>query len=184
MQNTETDIILSEVERDIEERSLKREETAFKQNPEIFFSLSDDWKQGPDVEKIMQEIRADIRAAGYSERDMFRARRLADRDKTLEEAEGYNPKVLDEMIQRMRNTWSNPVYFPFQGNPVKAFLQKILQKIVGSSFYYAFMHQNRYNSALIASIIQLHNHCEELESELRILRGEVEQLKREDTKCD
>jgi hypothetical protein len=176
MEKIDTEGILSAAEQDLEERGLKLEDTSFRGDKERGFRISDDWKQGVDVEHIMEEIREDVSRSGYSYREMSRARRLANLD--ANEEYGYDEAFFGSKVDGMRTNWRNPIYFPYKGNPVKVFFQTLIRKITASSFYFAFVHQNRFNHDTYDAVRQLQLYTKELEEECRVLREEVDQLKR------
>ncbi len=143
------------------------------------FIFSEESKQSNDVELMMREIRTDIRESGYTERERRRAKSLASRDRSDGETGGYEPAAIKERLSSMRATANNPVFFPFKGNPLKAGLQRLIQKIVGSSFYRAFLHQNRYNADVLAVMLQLQSRGDELEEELREQQSRNDELEAE-----
>ena len=174
MEKIDTEGILSAVEQDLEERGLKLEDTSFRGDKERGFRISDDWKQGVDVEHIMEEIRADVDRQGYSAREMRSAEQMANQDNR--ELDLYNEAFLKARMDGMRSKWENPVFFPYNGHPIKVFFQKIIRKITASAFYHSFQYQNAFNHETLEVVRQLQLRSDRLEEECMELKEQIRKM--------
>lgn len=128
-----------------------------------------------DIEKIMEEIRQEIRDKGYKEEDLDFADIAVISTKTV--TAGYDPEELERQAAYLNANSQNPICFPLSGNPVKVFLQKVLRRCFLFVIFQAFQFQNRFNISVTCFLNQVRNYQAE-NSELK------EQLKKQQEQID
>lgn len=144
-----------------------------------------------DVEKIMSEIRQEIKDKGYTKEEINYAQMLANMDNAnLENC--YNRRALRTKYEYISTHFTNPVYFELKGNPVKVLLQRIIRRFFLFVIFPAFHYQNVFNEGVVDCIRQLKNYIEEneevkhtpikiakLESQIQSQQEQIEMLQKE-----
>lgn len=114
-----------------------------------------------NVEKIMEEIRADIKAKGYKASD------LSFNDIPLKTKKMDVLNVAND-INVLNTSW-NLNYFRNLGNGLKGFVKRIIRKIMKPVLYDLFVQESLYNAACTRTICNLNQRIEELEVQLKNL---------------
>lgn len=109
-----------------------------------------------DVEKIMEEIRQEIREKGYKESDLDFSDIVI--DSTRSAASGYDPEEMERQAAYLNANSQNPIYFPLIGNPVKVFFQKIIRRCFLFVIFQAFQFQNKFNVSVTCFLNQVRNY--------------------------
>lgn len=112
-----------------------------------------------DVEKIMEEIRREIREKGYREEDLSFSDIVVDSARA--EGVGYNFEEMEKQAAYLNANNQNPIYFPLTGNPIKAFFQKVIRKCFLFIIFQAFQFQNKFNSGVVYFLNQVRNYQSE-----------------------
>ena len=132
--------------------------------------------QAVDIEKIMEEIRREIKEKGYKEED------LHFKDIALDAEEPSNMRYSREDAERQLDYLSfhsdNPVFFPLSGNPVKTFVQRVIRRIFLFVIYPAFQFQNKHNATVTRFLKQSMNYMNENEALQEQLKKQQEQIDR------
>lgn len=141
--------------------------------------------QNIDVEKIMEEIRQEIREKGYKEADLDFSDIPIVSTKTA--SPGYDREELERQAAYINANSQNPIYFPLAGNPIKVFIQKTLRRCFLFVIFQAFQFQNKFNTSVTCFLNQVRNYQSENEGvkeqllrqqeQLDSLRKEVEELR-------
>ncbi len=136
--------------------------------------------QTVDVEKIMEEIRQEIRDKGYKEEDL----NFSDIAITVtgSAAAGYDQEELERQAAYLNANSQNPIYFPLSGNPVKVFFQKALRKCFLFVIFQAFQFQNKYNSSVTCFLNQVRNYQAEnagLKEQVQQQQDQLDMLQKE-----
>jgi methyl-accepting chemotaxis protein len=110
-----------------------------------------------DVEKIMEEIRAEIKEKGYTS-DMLS---FQDVQHTVVEEYSYNEAEYLELVRRLNTDAYVPWYRDLGVNGVKRFVKKVIRRMI--SFVVAPMseEQNRFNSEVCQAVNQLQGYIEQ-----------------------
>lgn len=130
--------------------------------------------QNIDVEKIMEEIRQEIREKGYKEADLDFSDISVVSTKTA--SSGYDREELERQAAYINANSQNPIYFPLTGNPVKVFIQKALRRCFLFVIFQAFQFQNKFNTSVTCFLNQVRNYQSENEGLKEQLRRQQEQL--------
>lgn len=109
-----------------------------------------------DVEKIMEEIRQEIRDKGYKEEDLDFSDIAITSARTV--TAGYDQEELERQAAYLNANSQNPIYFPLSGNPVKVFFQKALRRCFLFVIFQAFQFQNKFNSSVTCFLNQVRNY--------------------------
>ena len=107
-----------------------------------------------NIEKIMDEIRADIKAKGYTAEDL----RFDDIPiKSPEEihATVFDPDELKNSLEIMNARWRSNVYAQFPGNAMKRFVKRAARKVVRAAFHHAIVQQEEFNKNVAKALNQL-----------------------------
>lgn len=137
-----------------------------------------------DVEKIMEEIRKEIRDKGYKEEDLDFSDIAITSARTV--TAGYDQEELERQAAYLNANSQNPIYFPLSGNPVKVFFQKALRRCFLFVIFQAFQFQNKFNSSVTCFLNQVRNYqvenadlrekVQQQQEQLDMLQKELEAL--------
>lgn len=131
-----------------------------------------------DVDRVMQQLRDRIAAEGHTEAELEEARKLAYLDGSGKGPEFFYPELAAK-VRYLDTHYENPILFAPEGNPVKRGFQKVIQKLVGFTFFRAFRHQNAFNKEVAAATAELAAFIRMQEKENAALRERVEALEAE-----
>ena len=113
-----------------------------------------------DVEKIMSEIRQEIKDKGYTKEEISYAQILANMDSaSLDKC--YNRRALRTKYDYISNHYNNPIYFELKGNPIKVMIQRLIRRTFLFVIFPAFHYQNVFNEGVADCIRQLKNYIDE-----------------------
>ena len=132
--------------------------------------------QNIDVEKIMEEIRAEIKEKGYKPEDLDFSDIAVEVAKVNPDG-GYNEGEMQGQLAFLNSHYNNPIYFPLQGNPVKVFVQRAIRRALLFVIFPGFQFQTRYNVAAVRALNQVKNYMEEQQKEMDELKAEIAGLK-------
>ncbi len=130
--------------------------------------------QAIDVEKIMEEIRQDIRVKGYTEEDLSFSDIAASNN--AHKGYDYSRQELEKNAAYLEAHSQNPIYFPLQGNPIKVFIQRVLRRCLLYVIFQAFQFQNKFNLSVAGCISQIRNYQIENEGLKEQIRLQQERL--------
>ncbi len=132
--------------------------------------------QAVDIEKIMEEIRREIKEKGYKEEDLH----FKDIALDAEEPSGmrYSREDAERQLDYLSFHSDNPVFFPLSGNPVKTFVQRVIRRIFLFVIYPAFQFQNKHNATVTRFLKQSMNYMNENEALMEQLKKQQEQIDR------
>lgn len=123
-----------------------------------------------NIELIMEEIRNEIKAKGYTN-DML----------SFEDVVASNTKkmTMEDYYDILNNTWNIPAYRVLSGNAVKIFIKKVLRKLM--SFYVEpiAMEQTAFNANNVRLLNKINTYMEMTDRKMELLEIEVEQLKKQ-----
>ncbi|MSS64499.1 hypothetical protein [Velocimicrobium porci] len=118
-----------------------------------------------NVQKIMEEIREEIKEKGYTE-DMLSFHEIPVRtDQILDAIPAENKTIFTSTINQVRNASYIPWYRPVP-NGIKGFIKKVIRKCVGFVVAPITDDQNIYNSLNITLVEQLCNRVEEQQEQI------------------
>lgn len=130
-----------------------------------------------DMEKIMAEIRAEIKnrdGGGDFAPPEFKEIKI----KSPEEirASKFEPTILKNALRTVNALWRANVNAALPGNVATRFVKRLLRKFVRAAFYHAIVTQEDFNKNVVTVLNQLNAHICELESQIsserRILKSE------------
>lgn len=126
-----------------------------------------------DINKIMEEIREEIKEKGYT------AMELSFHDIAI--PEGYEMNMgsagLTEGIMEATAHQRVDLYYPLSGNAFKVFIKKIVRKLVGLVLIPVTLEQEKYNSAMVKNMQQIQAYIDSQREEIEDLRIQVNKLK-------
>lgn len=135
--------------------------------------------QTVDVEKIMEEIRQNIKERGYTEEMLSFSEAASD----AEIQNGipaddviYNEAELNQYLQISRASHNIPYYEPMVGNKVKVFVKRVLRKLMAFQMQPIRERQNQFNYNIIQSVREMAVHMAELEDALVEKEAIIEEL--------
>lgn len=131
-----------------------------------------DSSQKIDVEKIMEEIRADIKCKGYNN-DM-----LSFSDVYVAPSDTFQKDVFDENVTDINNQWDIPYYRPIIGNPIKKFIQKVIRKLMKPVSFPVVIDQAEFNSRVASVMNQMKLYIETEQKEKELLIKKIEELQK------
>jgi len=132
--------------------------------------------QNIDVEKIMEEIRAEIKEKGYKPEDLDFSDIAVEVVKMNPEG-GYNEGELQGQLAFLNSHYNNPIYFPLQGNSVKVFVQRVIRRALLFVIFPGFQFQTRFNVGTVRALNQVKHYMEEQQKEMDELKSEIARLK-------
>ena len=139
-----------------------------------------------NVEKIIEEIRSEIKEKGYKEEDLkFQDIPIQSDTVVLENI--YDDTYAKDKLKAIKEKWDNPMFFPNpSNNKLKVAFQKAIRTLSKSVFWPIVNFQNAYNQNVMRFLCQCQYYHDEnselLDSyhrEVVALRKEVEELKKE-----
>ncbi len=110
-----------------------------------------------DVDQIMSEIRAEIKAKGYKTEDLsFQDIPIPSEANIGSDVKNvFSPAELLNQINACNRDWNNPMFFPFPGkNPVKKVVQKTVRKVSKCVFWPIVNYQNQFNADVVRALNQ------------------------------
>lgn len=119
-----------------------------------------------DVEKIMSEIRKDIKAKNYEETAFdFNSIKI----KTIDEIKvmTFNINELKNSLSFLTSNWGITPFCTLQGTGIKLFIKKAIRKIVRPSFIQNFDSQKRFNEKVAQALTQMIFFIEELDAKIK-----------------
>lgn len=135
--------------------------------------------QTVDVEKIMEEIRQNIKDRGYSEDMLSFSEATSDVEIThgvSADDLSYDETEMNQFIQAARGVHNIPYYEPMQGNKLKVFVKRVIRKLMAFQMQSIRERQNQFNYNVIQSIRELALHTAELEDAICEKEELVEEL--------
>ncbi len=129
-----------------------------------------------DIEKIMEEIRQEIRDKGYKEEELDFSDIAVISAKAV--TAGYDPEELERQAAYLNANNQNPICFPLSGNPVKVFLQKVMRRCFLFVIFQPFQFQNRFNTSVACFLNQVRNYQAENADLKEQLKKQQEQIDR------
>ena len=103
-----------------------------------------------DVEKIMSEIRADIKA------------KIIEKQKSIE-------IELNNLFSFLNSNWKISPFCTIHGKGLKLFIKKTIRKIVRPSFVQNFDSQKQFNEKVTQALIQMNLYIKQLELKIKTL---------------
>ena len=120
-----------------------------------------------DVEKIMEEIREDIRKNGYE------ASSLSFNDIEIRKS-NYMEENFNLAKSIINTSWDLKVFAPIQGHGIKRFVKRVVRKIVRASFCQQFEIQQAFNANVVKVINELSTLVNEQQERIRMLENQLE----------
>lgn len=129
-----------------------------------------------DVERIMEEIRSEIKREEYSESILsFKEaglKKLRRNEGKFNEEEFYRESVF------LREHCSNPIIFPIHRKGIVGTVQRIMQRLFRFMIFQGFQYQNQFNMSAVNYLNQVECYMRETNSKIQELEKEIEDLKR------
>lgn len=125
-----------------------------------------------DVEKIMEDIRADIKAKGYTA-DMLS---FNDVKKVEETCETFNYQELKFQVSEMNYHCAIPWYRDLFGNKIKIFIKKLIRKSISFVVAPIAEEQTRFNAETAKAMNQMVAYIEYLDEKLEIYENQIQTL--------
>lgn len=147
-----------------------------------------------NVEEIMEEIRADIKAKGYKS-DMLSFDDVSGRSSSVT---GYDAEEFKGIVSYLNAFSTVPVSTPIGGNPIIAFIKKLIRKLTRVTVRPVVDHQSEYNAYTARAfgmvkcyidnsyaIAELEGKLSDTEKRLEAALSEIERLSKEirELKC-
>ena len=135
--------------------------------------------QTVDVEKIMEEIRQNIKERGYSEDMLSFSEAASDVEITngvTTDDMVYDETEMNQFILAARGLHNIPYYEPMQGNKLKVFVKRVLRKLMAFQMQPIRERQNQFNYNMVQSIREIALHTAELEDAICEKEALVEEL--------
>ena len=127
-----------------------------------------------DIEKIMEEIRQEIKEKGYKESDLsFSDIPITDQ---ADIEESYNEQVLLENIRGANQSTRVDFYKPIDGG-IKGLIKKIIRKMVKPIILHLCQEQEIFNAYTVRTINQLYSYNKQLEKRIEDLEKIIEKNK-------
>ena len=131
-----------------------------------------------DVEKIMDEIRQEIREKGYNDSMLsFKDVDSSEYLKKLKPEDVFDLAELEMQVQIANMRAEVPWYHQVEGSAIANFVKKVIRKLIRFVIIPINEEQNAYNAAAAESLTQLLAYVKEQEQTIAKLQGEVERLK-------
>ena len=135
--------------------------------------------QTVDVEKIMEEIRRNIKERGYTEEMLSFSEAASDAEIQngipVDDAV-YNEAELNQYLQSARAGHNIPYYEPMAGTKVKVFAKRVVRKLMAFQMQPLRDRQNQFNYNIVQSVREMAVHMAELEDALVEKEAIIEDL--------
>ena len=135
--------------------------------------------QTVDVEKIMEEIRKNIKERGYTEEMLSFSEAASDAEIQngipVDDAI-YNETEMNQYIQAARASHNIPYYELMAGNKAKVFVKRVVRKLMAFQMQPLRDRQNQFNYNIIQSVRAMAVHMAELEEALVEKEAIIEEL--------
>ncbi len=119
-----------------------------------------------DVEKIMEEIRDEIKKNGYeSSKQKFEDVKI---NNSIYSEENFN--IAKSAIN---NSWHLKIFAPIPGHGLKHFIKRLVRKIVRAAFYQQFEIQQTFNENVVKAINELSALVKEQEERIEMLESQL-----------
>ncbi|MBR0085295.1 MAG: hypothetical protein IJL97_01975 [Lachnospiraceae bacterium] len=128
-----------------------------------------------DVNKIMEEIRADIKAKGYTDETNAWGEVVRENDPHWRH---YDEKVLKEKLFLSNCRASVPAYHEIRGGAKGAF-KKAVRKAISFDIVPIVQDQNAFNENITHVVNMLSAYIDDNEKEKAAMKAEIEALKKE-----
>lgn len=130
-----------------------------------------------DVQKIMEQIREEIKEKGYKESDLsFYDIEIKDRESVLTNT--FNKNEYTNCLNQA-NSFVNPGFYSTNiGSGIKGFIKKIIRKIISPIMMPVCERQEMYNSASVRTLNQINLYINDLEDRIVELEKEIDSLKK------
>lgn len=125
-----------------------------------------------DVEKIMEEIKAEIKRKGYTN-DM-----LSFSDVSVFQTDVFNDDVFSDALDSVSRKWNVSYYKPLVGNPLKIFVTKVIRKIIKPLMFPLVTEQTEFNASVAQFINQLCLYLEKERREKEFLLKRIDELEK------
>ncbi len=121
-----------------------------------------------NVEKIMEEIREDIKKKGYKESDLsFNDIPIKDSEEVL--VGQFNASELERTLHNANVGVRVDFYKPIEGNALKKAIKKLVRKIMKPVLYHLCESQERYNANVAQTLNQLYLYIQKQEAHINDL---------------
>lgn len=121
-----------------------------------------------NVEKIMEEIREDIKRKGYKESDLsFNDIPIKDSEELL--VGQFNANELERTLHNANVGVRVDFYKPIEGNALKKATKKLIRKIMKPVLYHLCESQERYNANVAQTLNQLYLYIQKQEAHINDL---------------
>ena len=121
-----------------------------------------------NVEKIMEEIREDIKKKGYKESDLsFNDIPIKDSEEVL--VGQFNASELERTLHNANVGVRVDFYKPIEGNALKRVIKKFIRKIMKPILYHLCESQERYNANVAQTLNQLYLYIQKQEAHINDL---------------
>lgn len=115
-----------------------------------------------NIEKIMQEIRQDIKSRGYKESEIhFEDIPVRNSVDVGSEIESFDRNEFQKSIDYINKNWEIPYYFPLGTNKTAVFIKRVIRKLIKFLLYPINQQQNEMNAHFVKSFNQLRNYIDE-----------------------
>ena len=121
-----------------------------------------------DVEQIMSEIRAEIKAKGYKSSD------LRFTDIAIKNPENFDRDSLSRTLSEAGAKWQVDLYPTVSGGAFKRLVKKTIRKLVRPSFYGTMRKQESFNMNAVSTLSEMNKWMRELESRIAELEKKIE----------
>lgn len=130
-----------------------------------------------NIESIMQEIKADIRAKGYTNDLLSFDDVVVDTGST--HVVKFDKVKFNEELFTINHEWEVQAYRPLQGNKITVFFKKVIRKLVYFFVEPIVLAQDGFNAALVRMMNEMNCYIDEQEQEIEGLKKQIEQLQKE-----
>ncbi|WP_434309607.1 hypothetical protein [Hominifimenecus sp. rT4P-3] len=130
-----------------------------------------------NVEKIMEEIRQEIKEKGYDASMLsFQEIDGADEKGRLELEEHFSMEELERRVQEANMHATVPWYYPVEGNALACFVKKVIRKFGRFMLIPVVETQNESNHAMVRCLNQLLACVKAQQETIEALQGQLKEL--------
>ena len=117
------------------------------------------------VERIMNEIKAEIKKKGCKPSD------LKFSDVKIKNPKNFDQEIFDNALSEACLNWQVEMYPVVSGGKVKRFVKKVIRKLVRPSFYGQMKKQEKFNVNSVTALNEMSKKIHELEERIKVLEG-------------
>lgn len=135
---------------------------------------------GTDVDKIVQDVRAEILDKGYREASVDFLSCVQRESAGLDIWDSYLPEKCDDLLFRQSKMWKNKIGQPRKtGQKVIDFVMKYTKKMIGFIMNPWIDSQNEFNANVVSTEYQIYEYMKWMEKRIEKLEKQIQILENE-----